>query len=55
VRGVRGCCGHGESKREATDGGAHWHGALSGGKAEAAWNRVMRASVRKKKPLGLGF
>jgi hypothetical protein len=23
VRGVKGCCGRGESKREAADGGAH--------------------------------
>jgi hypothetical protein len=30
VRGLRGCCGRGESKREATDGGAHRRGALGG-------------------------
>jgi hypothetical protein len=46
--GVRGCCGRDESKREATDGGAHWHGALGGGEAEAAWNRAVRASARKR-------
>jgi hypothetical protein len=31
VRGVRGCCGHGESKREAADGGAHRRGMLNRG------------------------
>jgi hypothetical protein len=55
VRGLRGCCGHGESKREAVDGGAHRHGTLSGGEAEGAWNRAVRASARKGKPLGLNF
>jgi hypothetical protein len=29
VRVVGGCCGRGESRREATDGGAHRRGALS--------------------------
>jgi hypothetical protein len=55
VRGVKGCCGRGESKREAADGGAHRCGALGRGEAEATWNRAVRASARKRKPLGLGF
>jgi hypothetical protein len=30
VKGEKGCCGHGESKREATDGGAHQVWAIHG-------------------------
>jgi hypothetical protein len=55
VWGVSGCCGRGESKGEAADGGAHRHGALGGGEEEAVRNRAVRASARKRKPLGLGF
>jgi hypothetical protein len=35
VRVVGGCCSHGESKREAANGGAHQCGALDGDEAEA--------------------
>jgi hypothetical protein len=55
VRGLRGCCGHSELKREAADRGPHRRGTLNGGKVEAVWNRAVRASARKRKPLGLGF
>jgi hypothetical protein len=34
VRVVGGCCSHGESKREAADGGAHRRGVLDGEEAE---------------------
>jgi hypothetical protein len=42
VRVVGGCCGHGEPRREAADGGAHWRG----GRRLAAWEDGRETSGR---------